>query len=100
MIYTEGILNQFGRYEGQFGESTDFGSLSPEMVVVNLLVDDGNQSRSNRRMLFKETYRKIGCGSAPHSTYKSVTVIMYATNFIPGGNTGKLQALKHQCRSA
>ena len=93
-INRDSILEKYGHYEGQFGESTDFGSMSPEMVVVNLLVDDGNKSRGNRKMLFKETYRKIGCGSAPHSTYKSVTVIMYATNFIPGGNTGKAKLVK------
>ena len=93
-INRDSILEKYGRYEGQFGESTDFGSMSPEMVVVNLLVDDGNKSRGNRKMLFKETYRKIGCGSAPHNTYKSVTVIMYATNFIPGGNTGKAKLVK------
>ena len=93
-INRDSILEKYGHYEGQFGESTDFGSMSPEMVVVNLLVDDGNKSRGNRKMLFKETYRKIGCGSAPHSTYKSVTIIMYATNFIPVGNTGKAKLVK------
>ena len=93
-INRDSILEKYGRYEGQFGESTDFGSMSPEMVVVNLLVDDGNKSRGNRKMLFKDIYRKIGCGSAPHSTYKSVTVIMYATNFIQGGTTGKAKLVK------
>ena len=71
-IDINGILNKYGVYEGQFAESTDFGSLSPEMVVVNLLVDDGDKSRSNRKMLFKETYRKIGCGCVPHNKFKSV----------------------------
>jgi hypothetical protein len=93
-INRERILEKYGHYEGQFGESTEFGSMTPEMVVVNLLVDDDNKSRSNRKMLFKETYRKIGCGSAPHNTYKSVTVIMFATNFIPGGDTGKPKLIK------
>ena len=93
-INRESILEKYGHYEGQFGESTEFGSMTPEMVVVNLLVDDDNKSRSNRKMLFKETYRKIGCGSAPHNTYKSVTVIMFATNFIPGGDTGKPKLIK------
>ena len=93
-INRDSILEKYGRYEGQFGESTDFGSMSPEMVVVNLLVDDGNKSRGNRKMLFKETYRKIGCGAAPHNTFKSVTVIMFATNFISGGNEGKVKLVK------
>ena len=90
-IDRDSIINKYGSYEGYFGESTDFGSLSPEMVVVNLLVDDGNKSRSNRNMLFKESYRKIGCGSVPHDKFKSVTVIMYSTNFHAGtGNKVKL----------
>ena len=89
-INRDSILEKYGHYEGQFGESTDFGSMSPEMVVVNLLVDDGNKSRGNRKMLFKETYKKIGCGSSPHNTFKSVTVIMFATNFIPGTGQAKL----------
>ena len=93
-INREEILEKYGQYEGQFGESTDFGSLSPEMVVINLLVDDGDQRRANRKMLFKETYRKIGCGNSPHNTYKSVTVIMFATNFIAGGNQGKIKLVK------
>ncbi len=93
-IDRESIINKYGHYEGQFGESTDFGSLSPEMVVVNLLVDDGNQSRSNRRMLFKETYRKVGCGCVPHNKFKSVTVIMYASNFIGGGSGGGAKLVK------
>ena len=89
-INRDNILEKYGHYEGQFGESTDFGSMSPEMVVVNLLVDDGNKTRGNRKMLFKETYKKIGCGSAPHNSFKSVTVIMFATNFIPGSGKAKL----------
>jgi uncharacterized protein YkwD len=94
-IDRESIINKYGRYEGQFGESTDFGSLSPEMVVVNLLVDDGNQSRSNRRMLFKETYRKVGCGCVPHNKFKSVTVIMYASNYIAGGSGDRVKLVKN-----
>ena len=85
-----GILSKYGEYEGHFGESTDFGSMTPEMVVVNLLVDDGNQSRSNRKMLFKESYRKVGCGCLPHDRFKSVTVIMYATNFFSNSGRSKL----------
>ena len=80
----EAIIGKYGKYEGKFGESTDFGSQTPEMVVINLLVDDGNKKRSNRKMLFEESYYKIGVGCAPHNKFKSVTVIMYATNFISG----------------
>ncbi|MCQ2565164.1 MAG: hypothetical protein MJ152_04855, partial [Clostridia bacterium] len=52
------------------------------MVVINLIVDDGNTNRSNRKILFNDIYQKIGAGNAPHNTFKSVTVLMYATNFL------------------
>ena len=64
------------------------------MVVVNLLVDDGNKSRSNRNMLFKETYRKIGWGCSPHNTFQNVTIIMYATNSI-AGSANKVELVKN-----
>ena len=50
--------------------------------MADLLVDDGNKSRSNRKMLFQEAYNKIGVGCAPHNKFKSITVLMYATNYI------------------
>ena len=64
------------------------------MVVVNLLVDDGNKSRSNRNMLFKEIYRKIGCWSSPHNTFQNVTVIMYESYSI-AGSANKVELVKN-----
>ena len=88
-INRQSFLEKYEYYEGQFGESTDFGSMSPEMVVINLLVDDDNKSRSNRKILFKETYIKIGCDCAHHNTYKSVSVIIFVSNSVGGGYSGK-----------
>ena len=88
------IIKKHGHYDGKLGESSDFGSVRPLLTCINLLVDDGNKSRSNRKMLFKETYRKIGCGCSPHNTFQSVTVIMYATNFIAGA-ANKVKLVKN-----
>ena len=75
------IINKYGSYSGSFGQSTDFGSLYPEMIVMNLIVDDGDTQRRNRNMMFDDNYNKIGVGIQKHDKFKSVTVIMYATEF-------------------
>ena len=86
-INREEIMEQYGKYEGAFAMSSDFGSLTPEFVVMNLIVDDGNKSRNNRKMMFDGRYYKIGLGTCKHSTFRQCTVILYVTNFIKG--TGK-----------
>ena len=42
-INREEIMEQYGKYEGALAMSSDFGSLTPEFVVMNLIVDDGNK---------------------------------------------------------
>ena len=76
------IIAEYGQFEGSFGQSTDFGSQTPEMVVMNLIVDDGDPQRRNRTMLFSDKFTKIGCGSSEHPTFRACTVILFATKFI------------------
>ena len=78
------IIKKHGHYDGTFAESTDFGSVTPVLACVNLLVDDGNESRSNRKLLFKENYKVIGVGCVPHDELGCITLIMYATDFSEG----------------
>ena len=94
-IDRKGIIEQFGRFEGEFGQSTDFGSQLPEFVIMNLIVDDGDKSRKNRTMMFNPNFNKIGLGTCRHSSFRQCTVIMYATNFIKGsGNSSNLKKPK------
>lgn len=80
-ITRNNIPTRFYTYKGKFGQSTDFGSVTPELVVMNLIIDDGDFQRKNRNMLFNEMYEKVGCGSCKNSVYKGVTVLMYATTY-------------------
>lgn len=99
-IQRDNIPTRFYTYKGKFGQSTDFGSVTPELVVMNLIIDDGDFQRKNRNMAFNDTYEKVGCGSCKNSVYKGVTVLMYATTYTmvkneegvmqPGMGTNKL----------
>lgn len=77
----DSILDRVGEIEGQFAQSVDFGSSSAELVVVNLIVDDGDSTRGNRNNLINSHFRYIGAASDDHSTYHNCTVIMFARTF-------------------
>ena len=78
------IIKKYGHYDGSLGESTDFGSVTPVLTCVNLIVDDGNESRSNRQLLFKDNFKVMGVACVPHDELGSITLIMYATDFSEG----------------
>ena len=78
------IIKKYGHYDGSLGESTDFGSVTPVLACVNLIVDDGNESRSNRKLIFKENFKIMGVACVPHDELGCITLIMYATDFSEG----------------
>ena len=78
------IIKKYGHYDGSLGESTDFGSVTPVLTCINLIVDDGNESRSNRKLMFKENFKVMGVACVPHDELGCITLIMYATDFSEG----------------
>lgn len=78
------VIAKYGTFEGEFGQSTDFGSMKPELVVMNFLVDDGDKDRRNRQLMFKETFKSFGCATVKHPKYRMCTVVMYAKTFVSG----------------
>lgn len=76
------IIAEYGKFEGDYGQSIDFGSQTPELVVMNLIVDDGDPQRRNRLMLFNDKFTKIGCASCRHPSFRTCTVLLFATKFI------------------
>ena len=94
------IIAEYGKFEGDYGQSIDFGSQTPELVVMNLIVDDGDPQRRNRLMLFNDKFTKIGCASCRHPSFRTCTVLLFATKFIrsitaPKGKKNIVQ-LKHK----
>ena len=78
------IIKKYGHYDGSLGESTDFGSVSPLLTCINLIVDDGNDRRSNRKMMFKGDFKVMGVSCVPHDELGCITLVMYATDFSEG----------------
>ena len=78
------IIKKYGHYDGSLGESTDFGSVTPVLACVNLIVDDGNEERNNRQLMFREDFKVMGVACVPHDELGCITLVMYATDFAEG----------------
>mmetsp|Transcript_17116 Transcript_17116/g.17788 ORF Transcript_17116/g.17788 Transcript_17116/m.17788 type:complete len:285 (+) Transcript_17116:21-875(+) len=84
-INLDELISKHGQIAGQFSQAVDFGSSTPELVAVNLLVDDGDQNRGNRSNILNGKFSIIGIASGKHTTFHHCTVITYARHFIPTG---------------
>ncbi len=72
-------LDKFIEWDFSCAENIDFGSFSPRDALVNLLVDDGNPSRSHRENMFREDLNYIGIGISNHFSLGKCLVINYVS---------------------
>ena len=75
------IIEKYGSYEGEFSQAMEYGSSTPEQIVVNLIVSDGDSERQYRDCLLKPSFKKIGVASVENDKYKNVTVIIYCNQY-------------------
>jgi len=61
------------------GENITYGPTSAEEIMVNLIVDDGVADRGHRIALFNADWSSAGAGCGPHSGYRAVCVVDYAS---------------------
>ena len=57
------------------GECIEVGNRTATDIVTSLIIDDGNEERSNRKVLFYKEARLAGVVCVPHSVFGVVTVI-------------------------
>jgi uncharacterized protein YkwD len=81
ILNIDAYLSKHGKVVGHFAQAVDFGSSSPELVVINLLVDDGDNSRGNRMNILDPKFKLIGVSTGNHLVYHNCTVLMYASHF-------------------
>lgn len=81
-INLKSIIDKYGKCLGDFKISTDFGASTPEMICINLLVDDGDKEREMRNAMFNKEFIDIGVSTGDHSTYHRCTVIFFTTKFV------------------
>ena len=80
-IDMESIISKYGTFNGNFSRAIDFGGETPEQVLINLLVSDGDPSRGQRDSLLSTDLKIVGVANGTHRTYKKCTVIVTCTKF-------------------
>lgn len=80
-IDMEAIIKKYGNYYGVWNNAMDFGSETPELVVISFVVSDGDPSRANRELLLNPELKKVGIASGPHKEFGTLTVVVSCGEF-------------------
>ena len=75
------VIDKHGKYTGSFRRLIEFGAFSPELVIVNLLVSDGDKTRGHRDALLDTKLKKVGVAHGEHNDYRFCSVIVACTTF-------------------
>ena len=73
-------LEKYCDWDGAIAENLDFGFKIPENIIMNLIIDDGDENRYQRKNLFYPDFKYVGIGVGPHRDYGICVVIEYAYN--------------------
>jgi hypothetical protein len=69
-----------------FGENCSYNLKDPLSIIIQLVVDDGLQSRIHRANILNEIYTQIGVSIQPHSSYKWTCVQVFGANIVEKNN--------------
>ena len=75
------IIKKYGSFSGSFSNISDFGNNTPEFCLIGLLVNDGDESRSNRDFILDKNLKKVGIAREKHALYEYLTIIVSCTEF-------------------
>ena len=73
-------LEQYCDWDGAIAENIDFGFRIPENIVMNMIIDDGDENRYQRKNLFYPHFKYVGIAVGPHKDFTFCSVIEYAYN--------------------
>lgn len=75
-------IEKYGNIKGADFRFLDFETDLPEILVTNIIVDDGNKSRSNRKNIFNEKLKFVGVCKLEHKCYNNSGFVIMAEDFI------------------
>lgn len=80
-INTGDLAKKIGKFKGGLNRLFEFGAETPELVVINLIVSDGDPSRTQRTILLNPNARIIGLANGKHNLYNHCTALVITNMF-------------------
>ena len=65
------------KWTKMIAECIELAGINGREIVSSLIVDDGNEERSNRKVIFSKNLKYVGIACAPHKEFGTVTVINF-----------------------
>lgn len=76
------ILKKYGKYKGRLYSISEFGGDSPKQVLINLLIQDGKDEKTNCKNINSKDFHEIGLSFSEHPDYGFCTYIVMVNSFI------------------
>jgi len=76
-----GRINRYGTWGTGASENISYGYNTAREIVLQLLIDDGVESRGHRRNIMDKNSRYIGVATGPHAIYRYMCVQDFAVDY-------------------
>lgn len=73
-------IKKYGTYSTA-GENCSYGSSTAKAIVLQLLIDDGVESRGHRRNILSPVYTHVGIAVGTHKKYKTMCCMDFASGY-------------------
>ena len=70
-------IERYSEWDEACAENIDLGFKVADNIILNILIDDGEDRRNQRINLFSTNYKYIGIGCAKHKDYNHCSVFIY-----------------------
>ena len=84
------IISKYGKVVGTYSEIIEEGSETVEILILNLLVDDGDSNRNNRNNLLNKSHRIMGISTKNEDKIKKSCLTFARRFFIKNEEIGDL----------
>ena len=74
-------IERYGDWSVRIAENIAYGDVTPQQVVVYLLIDDGVPSRGHRTNFLNKDFRLVGVAEGSHPGYEKMCVMEFAAEF-------------------
>ncbi|HKJ79561.1 MAG TPA: CAP domain-containing protein [Prolixibacteraceae bacterium] len=74
-------IERYGEWETRIAENIAYGGITPQQVVIYLLIDDGIHDRGHRKNFLHPDFKTVGVATGGHPHYVTMCVMDFAGLF-------------------